>query len=124
MKKKQILEIIDDNFNIINNDEPQYSPNKESEANNTTDYNKPIHTQGFTNDFYGRFGFYFYESKFIKGNKLNEDVLTNKDNEVLIKTKNIDGEVLDKLEKLSDLLSKLNKNEQEKIMSLFEKYLK
>lgn len=124
MKKKQILEIIDSNFNIIDNDEPEISPNKESEAEGTTDHNRVMHSQNFSNDFYGRFGYYFHEGKFYKGNAINEDTLLNKKEEKLIEPNNKDNDILDKLEKIADILSKLDKDELNKIISLFEKHLK
>ena len=62
--KNKIQEIIDDNDNLIgSNSAPSVSPNKETEASKTTDYNAKVHGQNFKNDFLGRFGFYFYESE-------------------------------------------------------------
>lgn len=124
MKKKELLEIIDKNFNIIDNDEPEYSPNKESEAIGTTDHNRTIHSQNFTNDFYGRFGYFFYEGKLMKGSAINEDILTDKDEDTLKCEKDQDSEVIETLGKIADLLSKLDKNELNKIISLFEKHIK
>jgi len=64
MKKKDILEIIDSDNNIIGTeDTPETGSNKETEASKTTDYNAKVHGQNFKNDFLGRFGFYFYESE-------------------------------------------------------------
>ena len=62
--KNKIQEIIDDNDNLIgSNSAPSVSPNKETEASKTTDYNAKVHGQNFKNDFLGRFGFYFYEAE-------------------------------------------------------------
>jgi hypothetical protein len=64
LTKDKIQEIIDGNGNIIGNvDAPESSPNKETQASKTTDYNAKVHGQNFKNDFLGRFGFYFYESE-------------------------------------------------------------
>ena len=64
MKKWEINEIIDGDDNIMGDKtEPESSPNKETQANKTTDYNAKVHGQNFKNDFLGRFGFYFYESE-------------------------------------------------------------
>ncbi|MFW6219461.1 MAG: hypothetical protein ACOC33_01205 [bacterium] len=65
-KKKQLKEIIDDNGNLLNkynaSSTPTSSPDIESQANRTTDYNVDISHQPFRYPFLGRFGFYFYES--------------------------------------------------------------
>ena len=64
LKKSDIQEIIDGNDNIIGKfDQPDVSPDNETQANRTTDYNANVSHQNFKNDFLGRFGFYFYESE-------------------------------------------------------------
>lgn len=74
ISKKRIQEIIDGEISLIgSNDRPEVSPNKETEASKTTDYNAKVHGQNFKNDFLGRFGFYFYESD--GDNKNVEDML-------------------------------------------------
>lgn len=62
MKYRKITEVLDDNDNLIGRDDmPNSSPNRETDASHTTDYNVKIRGQNFKNDFLGRFGFYFYE---------------------------------------------------------------
>jgi len=62
--KGKIEEIIDGDGNIMGSvDAPEVSPNIETRADKTTDYNAKVHGQNFKNDFLGRFGFYFYESE-------------------------------------------------------------
>ena len=62
MKKQKIEELLDSDGNLIGaNGYPDNGPNRETDANNTTDYNARVHGQNFKNDFLGRFGFYFYE---------------------------------------------------------------
>jgi len=57
-KKKDLLEIIDGNGELIgNNDTPTNGSDLESQANNTTDHNAKIGTQPFRYDMLGRFGF-------------------------------------------------------------------
>lgn len=64
MKKKEILEVIDSDNNLIGSkDTPETGGDIESMANRTTDYNASVHGQDFKSDFLGRFGFYFYESE-------------------------------------------------------------
>lgn len=64
MRKKDINEIIDGDDNLIGSmTQPAGGANKETEASKTTDYNASVHGQNFKNDFLGRFGFWFYESK-------------------------------------------------------------
>lgn len=63
ISKEKIEEIIDGDGNIIGDiDKPSVSPDKETQADKTTDYNAKVHGQNFKNDFLGRFGFHFYES--------------------------------------------------------------
>lgn len=63
LTKGKIQEIIDGDGNIMGSDDkPEMSPNIETQASKTTDYNAKVHGQNFKNDFLGRFGFYFYES--------------------------------------------------------------
>ena len=62
--KSNIKEIIDSSNNLIGTgDVPSNGPNKETQADKTTDYNARVHGQNYKNDFLGRFGFYFYESE-------------------------------------------------------------
>lgn len=64
ISKGKIEEIIDGDGNIMGSvDRPEVSPNIETQASKTTDYNAKVHGQNFKNDFLGRFGFYFYESE-------------------------------------------------------------
>lgn len=64
ISKNKIEEIIDGDDNIIGtNDRPEVSPDNETQASKTTDYNVKVKGQNFKNDFLGRFGFYFYESE-------------------------------------------------------------
>lgn len=64
LKKGTIREIIDGDDNMIGDiDKPENTPDAESMAKHTTDYNARIGSQDFKNDFLGRFGFYFYESE-------------------------------------------------------------
>ena len=64
LTKGKIQEIIDGDGNIMGSDDkPEMSPNIETQASKTTDYNAKVHGQNFKNDFLGRFGFYFYESE-------------------------------------------------------------
>jgi len=58
LKKKDLLEIIDGNGELIGgNDIPTNGSDLESQANNTTDQNAKIGTQPFRYDMLGRFGF-------------------------------------------------------------------
>ena len=69
--KGQIQEIIDSNGDLIGkNDIPQNGSNLETQANNTTDYNREIGTQPYRYDMLARFGFYvpFMESDNSKSN--------------------------------------------------------
>ncbi len=62
--KDKIEEIIDSDGNLIGSiDRPESSPDNETQASKTTDYNAKVHGQNFKSDFLGRFGFYFYESE-------------------------------------------------------------
>jgi hypothetical protein len=64
MRKKDINEIIDGDDNLIGTETtPPTGANKETMANNTTDYNAKVHGQNFKNDFLGRFGFFGFESE-------------------------------------------------------------
>jgi hypothetical protein len=64
MRKKDINEIIDGDDNLIGTETtPPTGGNKETMANNTTDYNAKVHGQNFKNDFLGRFGFFGFESE-------------------------------------------------------------
>jgi hypothetical protein len=58
LKKKDLLEIIDTNGELIGNKSiPEVDPNADTQANNTTDYNQKVGTQPFRYDMLGRFGF-------------------------------------------------------------------
>jgi len=58
LKKKDLLEIIDTNGELIGSKNiPEVDPNAETQANNTTDYNQKVGTQPFRYDMLGRFGF-------------------------------------------------------------------
>lgn len=58
LKKKELMEIIDSNGDLIgSNDVPQSGSDLDTAANNTTDYNAKIGTQPFRYDMLGRFGF-------------------------------------------------------------------
>jgi hypothetical protein len=58
LKKKDLLEIIDSNGELIgNNAVPTVDANADSQASNTTDNNAKIGTQPFRYDMLGRFGF-------------------------------------------------------------------
>lgn len=60
MKKKEIMEVLDSDGNLIGNDDkPSNNPN-EIGADGTTDRNAAIGHQHFAHDFLGRFGFYMY----------------------------------------------------------------
>lgn len=74
ISKEKIQEIIDGDGNMMGDtDKPEVSPDQETQASKTTDYNAKAHGQNFKNDFLGRFGFYFYESE---GDNTNvEDML-------------------------------------------------
>lgn len=78
LKKKELMEIIDSNGDLIGkNDTPTVDANADTQANNTTDYNQKIGTQPFRYDLLGRFGFVmqpFMEGKEEEGqlNLLNE----------------------------------------------------
>jgi hypothetical protein len=67
IKKKELYEIIDSNGDLIGkNNIPQNGADKETQANNTTDYNSKIGQQPFRYDMLGRFGFTllpFFEGK-------------------------------------------------------------
>jgi len=67
IKKKELLEIIDSNGELIGkNDVPTSGSDLESQASNTTDYNAKIGMQPFRYDMLGRFGFTllpFFEGK-------------------------------------------------------------
>jgi len=58
LKKKDLLEIIDSNGELIGNtDIPTVDANADTQASNTSDYNQKIGTQPFRYDMLGRFGF-------------------------------------------------------------------
>jgi hypothetical protein len=58
LKKKDLLEIVDANGELIGKDDtPKTGSDLETAANNTTDYNAKIGTQPFRYDMLGRFGF-------------------------------------------------------------------
>ena len=58
LKKKDLLEIIDGNGELIGNDDiPKVDANADTQAKNTTDYNQKVGQQPFRYDMLGRFGF-------------------------------------------------------------------
>lgn len=58
IKKKDLVEIIDSDGELIGSDDiPKNGANLETQANNTTDYNAKIGTQPYRYDMLGRFGF-------------------------------------------------------------------
>jgi len=58
LKKKDLLEIIDGNGELIgNNSIPSVDANAETQASNTSDYNAKVGAQPFRYDMLGRFGF-------------------------------------------------------------------
>ena len=67
IKKKDLLEIIDTNGELIGkNDIPMSGSDLETQANKTTDYNQRVGTQPYRYDMLGRFGMGFlpfYEGK-------------------------------------------------------------
>lgn len=70
MKKGKIQEMLDSDNNLIGNDDmPQNNPNQ-IKADGTTDHNAAIGHQHYTNDFLGRFGFYFYENDGDQSNSI------------------------------------------------------
>jgi len=70
-KKKDLLEIIDANGELIGNENiPEVDPNADTQANNTTDYNAKVGTQPFRYDMLGRFGFTLMP--FMEGEENNE----------------------------------------------------
>jgi hypothetical protein len=76
LKKKDLLEIIDSNGELIgNNDIPTNGTDLESAANNTTDYNAKIGQQPFRYDMLGRFGFTLMPFMEGKENQSQQDLL-------------------------------------------------
>jgi len=58
LKKKDLLEIIDGNGELIGSDAiPAVDANADTQASNTSDYNAKVGTQPFRYDMLGRFGF-------------------------------------------------------------------
>jgi len=58
LKKKDLLEIIDGNGELIGSKNiPDVDANADTQANNTSDYNQKVGTQPFRYDMLGRFGF-------------------------------------------------------------------
>ena len=79
LKKKDLVEIIDGNGNLIgDNGIPSNGSDLESQANNTTDYNSKIGTQPFRYDMLGRFGFtlmpFMEEGKEDNDNSLMDEI--------------------------------------------------
>jgi hypothetical protein len=75
IKKQKIEELIDADGNLIGSDAfPTTGSDRETDANNTTDYNARVHGQNFKNDFLGRFGFYFYEDEEREKPEVVEDL--------------------------------------------------
>jgi len=81
IKKKDLLEIIDSNGELIGKDDiPKNGANLETQASNTTDYNQKIGTQPYRYDFISRMGFSmlpFFESRQGFQEK-NQQILLNK----------------------------------------------
>lgn len=72
LKKKDLLEIIDTNGELIGNEDmPKNGSDLETAANNTTDYNAKISTQPFRYDMLGRFGFTLMP--FMEGKEENQE---------------------------------------------------
>lgn len=72
LKKKDLLEIINGNGELIGqNDIPSTGGDLESAANNTTDYNAKIGQQPFRYDMLGRFGFTLMP--FMEGVEKNQE---------------------------------------------------
>jgi hypothetical protein len=144
LKKDQIDEIIDsDTDNIIgSNDSPNSGSNLESfSGHQTTDQNAQMAHQNFRNDFVGRFGWGFYESeekddskvieeteeegdKMIEEEVVAEDIVEKSDDKSMM-SKQEKQELLDKkIQKVADMLAKLNKDEFNKLINLVEKLKK
>lgn len=71
LKKKELLEIIDTNGELIgNNSIPDVDSNADTQANNTSDYNQKVGTQPFRYDMLGRFGFTLMP--FMEGEEKNQ----------------------------------------------------
>ena len=78
LKKKDLLEIIDSNGELIGkNDVPTVDANADSRANNTTDYNAKVGTQPFRYDMLGRFGFTLMPFMEGKENQGQVEMLTD-----------------------------------------------
>lgn len=60
MKKKEIIEVLDSDGNLIGQDDMPHSNPNEISADGTTDHNAAIGHQHFAHDFLGRFGFNMY----------------------------------------------------------------
>lgn len=116
--KKDILEIIDDENNLIGSDAiPKNGKNVETMANGTSDANAKKGHQEFDNDFLGRFGFYFYENKSIN-NELVENIKNKKiESEFVGKT---EKELIkrEKLTKVADLLNKLSDDDVKELVNI------
>lgn len=71
LKKKDLLEIIDTNGELIGKEDiPKNGSDLDSAANNTTDYNAKISTQPYRYDMLGRFGFTLMP--FMEGKEENQ----------------------------------------------------
>jgi hypothetical protein len=84
-KKKDLVEIIDSNGDLIGNDNiPKNGSDLETQASNTTDYNSKIGAQPYRYDMLGRFGFGFGGGAFFEG----------------VEDESVDNELLNELSKL------------------------
>jgi hypothetical protein len=70
--KKHINEVLDDDGNLMTRTSmgPENNRNNITKSTKTTDYNIMVGRQVFDDDFLGRFGFHFYESKDSDDKKL------------------------------------------------------
>lgn len=139
-KKKELVEIIDSNGDLIGkNDVPTSGSDLDTRASNTTDYNQKIGTQPFRYDMLGRFGFTmmpFMESEEDKSNvdiDFNELIKITKEIYLLtleyyyknpnklksdfrkISGKNIDNLEIGLKEKFLDLIKQFKKDSNENI---------
>jgi len=78
LKKKDLLEIIDSNGELIGKEDiPRNGSDLETAANNTTDYNAPIGAQPFRYDFLGRMGFTLMPFMEGKENQAQQELLND-----------------------------------------------
>jgi len=138
LKKHQIDEIIDDTDSIIGTDDsPTGGSNLETySGHKTTDQNAQSSHQNYRNDFVGRFGWGFYEGEEKSDDKVIQEKEEEPDkiiDEAVVEDivdKSTDKSVMDKTEKqelldkklqsVADKLSKLKKDELNKLINLVE----